>query len=358
MTALRPNIDTVRRILARVVPSHVNSKHPRWRTAQACVILNDEDPHLAVHRATHRLKQQGWDLLELQRTDTLIEDLVCADDPDIWQAYLEAAAGEIFLKIWPDPAPPIGPEGQLFLPQQISEPLFDEIVAAAGGKRVTEVLPDQDQLNADYIIDDTIFELKTLEENGLEKETRQEKLAELFGPYCPDEANVLIDPAILRPEDYRRYLDILGNTIQGHVKRASKQVKVTQAALGGAHPRGGVVLLNVGFPALSHDVFAEQVLRYVKKDTKHLDDVVAIAVWTITSQASPGWPTDSVVNFRFEPGQGGSQAVSKLRDAFYQRFEAMMTDLMRGQQSPDVRTMTPVSPTAFTRNGQIFRWEP
>lgn len=352
MTEDLPNTANVRRILLRAKPGSKHPKFEQWETANICVFVRDDDPQKAVHRALAELSARAWDVLEIRRTDTLIEERVRAEGGDVWEAYLAASRGQVYMRTDPE-RPGLMTRGQpRFLPMEIDESLFDQIVKSVGGQRITELVSGEAELNADYLIGNTVFELKTLEEDGLQKRVRQEKLAELFTPYYSGMTNALIDAEILSEVDRRTYLDIVGSPIKAHVKKAAKQVKSTKALLGRANLRGGLIVLNTGFPALSHDIFFEQVARYAAKDTDQFDDVISIAVWVETN----GF--DSVVNFRFEPSQDGSPDVDVLRTAFHERFEKIMTDLMRGDQDMTSATMTPSNPAGFSLNGLVFRWEP
>ncbi len=56
---------------------------------------------------------------------------------------------------------------------------FDRIIESAGGKRLSEDDSREKSANVDYILDDAIIELKFVEEEGLEKQERQQKLADI-----------------------------------------------------------------------------------------------------------------------------------------------------------------------------------
>ena len=62
---------------------------------------------------------------------------------------------------------------------QLTEIDFDEVVLSVGGRRYTDD-PTIKDLNCDYILDDKFIELKIIEEEPIEKKTKQEKLAKLF----------------------------------------------------------------------------------------------------------------------------------------------------------------------------------
>jgi len=74
-------------------------------------------------------------------------------------------------------------------------------------------LPTEQKLHgtksADYLVGNIVFELKDLQEEVLEKENNQKRLAEQFRKYFPDQREVTIDPAILIKSDHQKYMKIL-----------------------------------------------------------------------------------------------------------------------------------------------------
>ena len=59
----------------------------------------------------------------------------------------------------------------------LTEEDVTKVVEAAGGKRLYEDDRMREDRNADYVFSDSVVELKLLNEEGLEKISRQEKLA-------------------------------------------------------------------------------------------------------------------------------------------------------------------------------------
>lgn len=346
-----PGLCNIRRLLGRAKPAANHERFEEWQTTKFYVVLRDDDEMLAKHRAIAELKRQRWELLELTRADTLIESRVQSEGGEVWEDYLSAVAGEVVVRVFPEHLVLEHVKGQRFLPLQITEDFFDEVIVAAGGRRISELLP-ADQRNADYLLGETVFELKTLEEDRLQKDAPQVRLAQLFAPYYPDSNYATIDPNVLTDRDRRIYADILSVPIKSHVAKASSQVKSTRAALGGAARRGGLIMLNVGFPALNHELFADQVRRFAAKDSSQFDDVISICVWVETN----GF--DTSVHYAFEPRSDGSAETDLIRAAFQERFERLMTDLLQGKQAPNTATMIPGRPVAFSIGGLRLRWEP
>ena len=79
---------------------------------------------------------------------------------------------------------------------------IDKVIFDAGGRRPYESEKNQnEELNADYILGSFVFELKSLMEEGLEKESRRQKISNLFNNYYSDNESIIINPEILTQED-------------------------------------------------------------------------------------------------------------------------------------------------------------
>src|SRR3954468_23218212 len=97
----------------------------------------------------------------------------------------------------------------------VSEKDFDGIVAKAGGKRI------QSEGSADYVLNEAVFELKLIQEEGFEKATRQSKLAKLFSEQQPGAPVVVIDPKTLDTAKAREYYRIVEGPLKTHIKKAN-----------------------------------------------------------------------------------------------------------------------------------------
>src|SRR5438270_6248296 len=96
-----------------------------------------------------------------------------------------------------------------FFIRPLSEANVDTMIAAAGGMRAH---PDSDRrrlVNADYLLDDAVIELKALDDEGLAKPERQAKLATLFRGEADDRPVIVLDPSILSKSGCREYNRIL-----------------------------------------------------------------------------------------------------------------------------------------------------
>ena len=109
---------------------------------------------------------------------------------------------------------------------RITESFVDSVARDLGWQRYLDVhTPLKGRLNADYLADGAIIELKILEEEGLEKAERQRKLAKLLSVSELNATEVDIDfeniPASIKQEVQK----IVSMPIQSAVKKASKQIR-------------------------------------------------------------------------------------------------------------------------------------
>jgi len=87
----------------------------------------------------------------------------------------------------------------------ITEAAFDSIIEAAGGIRAH---PDHDRRRArgdDYVLGAAVLELKILEDEGLAKLDRQQKLATLFCGLDPERPVHILDRVRLDEAGKRTY---------------------------------------------------------------------------------------------------------------------------------------------------------
>jgi len=282
-----------------------------------------------------------------------VESRVREAGGELWEAYRRAASSrEIIFKIFPHHFGAGDKRERSLSPARLTEGFIDRVVAEAGGRRLTPEEIGTGQRNADYLLGDYIFELKDLQEDVLAKSKHQRKVAALFAPYFRGQPEAVIDPSILKPDDLRTYLTIIGTPLHSHVRSASKQIKATRVLLARPDLKGGIIVLNTGFSSYPHELFGEQVERYVRKDSRQLDVAIAVSCWFETN----GW--DSYVFYRIWPEASPVSEVAAFTDAFARAFEQMMTDLLRGNLPPKAPEADPSKPVAFSAAGLDFRWQP
>ena len=104
----------------------------------------------------------------------------------------------------------------------ITEADFDEVVIVAGGTRIPE------DSSADYLLNEAVIELKFIEEEGLEKESRRRKVADIFRKQQPNVPVVVVDEKTLNPDASRDYYNAVSGPIKTHVKKAASQLDATR----------------------------------------------------------------------------------------------------------------------------------
>ncbi|MGC4002294.1 MAG: hypothetical protein QM811_03760 [Pirellulales bacterium] len=175
-------------------------------------------------------------------------------------AYEAALASGSEIRVFPDHFAP-GKSGiPAILPMRITESFMDQVVQDVGGERIPT---DDENRIVDYLIEDWLFELKNLQEEGLHQPERQKKLAKLFARFLSDGLPVQIDPAVLDEADRREFFNILSSPIQPQVKKASKQIRSTRGLLNREDLKGGIIYLNTGYGSFAPDEFGPLVERYV-----------------------------------------------------------------------------------------------
>ena len=112
-------------------------------------------------------------------------------------------------------------------------------------------------LNADFVLNDTIIELKLVDEEGLDKKERRQKLASLFNAYKLSRADVcVLDPDLLTEQDFNKYKNIMRSPIKNHIKKANKQLKAS-VKKSNQNSRTAIFIVNNGYGALNHEEFLE-----------------------------------------------------------------------------------------------------
>jgi hypothetical protein len=160
---------------------------------------------------------------------------------------------------------------------KLTEKDFDGIIKASGGKRLHNNESGQENLNADYLFDDAIIELKFVEEEGLEKQERQQKIATLFNKCFPHKPVVVLDPKLLGETERREYYKIMYTPIKTCIKKADKQL--TKTAEKYKDKTKVVVLLNVGYGSLRIEEFKDIAVHRVHNDTTQIDCLIVGGIY-------------------------------------------------------------------------------
>lgn len=343
----------VHRIVARCIPSSNNRSYYHWQTAILTFYLSNDTKTGALNDFSRLLAQHRWTLVETLDRSTLIEDRVRGTSARVWDAYLHAQKRGYWMLIDPDYFAS-GKNGiPAIRPPRFAEEFVDRIVVRAGGRRLTSSERNHENTrNADYLIQDCVVELKDMQEEGMEKPERQKKLAELFLRYYPDETEILIEPAILSPEDVRLYIQIVGSPIRERIKDAAKQVKATKAHLSQSALRGGVIVLNSGYYSIEIEQFEKLVHHSIRNDTTQLDFAVCIS----GSVSTDGFSSD--INFKFSPAEGGNTVQTKLGAAFGQIVDEYMDEWSQTGFAQPTNPAPLPSAIVFEYEKRIFRYFP
>jgi hypothetical protein len=151
---------------------------------------------------------------------------------------------------------------------------FHGMVERAGGRRFSADDSREVQPNADYLFPGALVELKIVEEDGLTKENRQRKIAEIFRARQPDRPVIILGPELLDATGQRAYYNIMAGPIKTAVKKAAKQLEESRTRVGD-DPVRVLVLINNGYAALSHEEFKEIAFKCVCHDTQKIDCLIA-----------------------------------------------------------------------------------
>lgn len=346
-------LSDVRNFVVNAKPAKDNAQYAEWETAKIVILLKCPNAELSLELAKKELSHRGWELLGFEYKATLYRDRVKNEGGEIYEAFLKAESGEIYFKILPNFIFSGNKEPKILCPARVTETFFDRVIESAGGKRADSLHSfPSGQKNADYLIYDYVFELKDVQEEALEKEIRQEKLAKLFDRYFPYDKEVFIDPKVLSQDDYPKYLNIITSPIKGSIKSAARQVKATKKLLSDQELRGGLIFLNTGYGSCHHSLFDEQVRRIADKDTSQFDEVITLSIWHEHGKM------DSYVFYEFTPKESKCLVVQNIISSFGKHFEQMMTKMMKGELTKFDELLVPLKPVSFEYGGKSYVWLP
>jgi hypothetical protein len=155
----------------------------------------------------------------------------------------------------------------------ISEEDINEVIESAGGRRAHEDADRRDKRGADYLLGNTVIELKGLDDNGLEKPERQVKLATLFKKHWPNRPVIVLDRNALPEVAIREYDRILEGPIKTAVRSANAQLKQSRLEILTAET-SVLWVINNGYTAIDHDELIKLISNRVRNDTSDIDGVV------------------------------------------------------------------------------------
>ena len=342
-------LSSVQRIILKAKPSRANLQFNEWETASIAFFIDEADRNEAMDMVKNKLSEINWEILYYELKDTLIEERVQEGGHIIHDAYSAAKLNKIHFEIFHDNFSPGKKKSKYLCPPLIKEEFIEKVIIEAGGRRLTDKEKTKSkELNADFVIGDFIYELKSLMEEGLEKRERRKKISNLFSKYYSTSEPIFIDPKILSEEDQRIYTSSISSPLEGKIKLAHKQVYVTRDRI---LPKSkvGLIYLNSGYLSLPHKYFTSEVNRYAVKNKLTFDEIITLSI----SAQTNGF--DMYVEFFSDPPKHSFQETEAIITSWNKNAEDIMTKVIRGEI---IDKYNPQKPISFSDSGIDFYWLP
>jgi hypothetical protein len=233
--------------------------------------------------------------------------------------------------------------------RRLTEAEIETVVIRAGGKRAH---PDADRRSlrgADFVLGTSVIELKILEDEGLDKPERQQKLANLFRERFPSRPTVVLDRGLLDAKGQRAYDRIVEGPVKTAINSARQQLQQSRSE----HNATSTILwvINNGYSSLSHSALIELVARRARNDSSDIDAVVVAGAYfySDTFDSFFLWP----INCTPIHLDKSFQDFETLRDAWNGLANERMTALMREPATAD-DTKGPVVDISFQSDGVTY----
>jgi hypothetical protein len=181
-----------------------------------------------------------------------------------------------------------------FTIEAITEDQMERVLVRAGGRRAHPDAHRRERRGADFVIGNTVVELKILEEEGLDSPERQRKLAELFRAQFPTKPTIVLDRNVLDDKGKRAFDNISESRIKKLVASAREQLPQSRAELGATTTVLWVI--NNGHSSLSHDALKDLAAKRARNDTREIDAVVVSGAYFYSDGFDSYflWPMDCV----------------------------------------------------------------
>jgi len=150
---------------------------------------------------------------------------------------------------------------------------IDFVISQAGGRRAYEDSERKTSKNADYVLGQSIIELKLLNDERFEKPEAQEKIGALFEGLQPDRPVVVIDPRTIEEGGRFKYEKIMQSPIQGAVRSARAQLKQSRKDIR-ENSTNVLFVVNNGFTATTHEALLEHVEKRARYHNAEIDAIV------------------------------------------------------------------------------------
>lgn len=333
----------VYRFILKAHPNENHRKYYPWNIADICILIGETDKAVALTRAMKKLNLENWIQISEIRKDILIEEKIVQLGGESIDHYLKAKQGEVILfaktENWIGfkDSPPI-----LF--PRITEKFIDKVIIRADGRRLVYESKEKVK-NADYIIDDYIFELKILEEERLFNESVRIKLADLLGD--TSKRNIEINHKKIPIEKYNLYLNIFRKPIQDAIKSASKQIKSTKNILNDVTLKGGIIFINNGTTSTPPEIFYECINRSIINNTSQIVSHISICNWLETN----GF--DSYYMYQKNP-EIRNQIQNRIIEAFDNEMDEFMNQWGNSGFPQSDEMMEPLINISYEKHGIIF----
>lgn len=233
--------------------------------------------------------------------------------------------------------------------RRLSEAEIETVIIRAGGRRAH---PDADRRSlrgADFVLGSSVIELKILEDEGLDKPERQQKLAKLFRERFPSRPTTVLDPSLLDTQGQRAYDRIVGGPVKTAVSSARQQLQQSRSE----HNARSTVLwvINNGYSSLSHSALMELVARRARNDSSNIDAVVVSGAYFYSDSFDSIflWPIDCTPIHLDRPFQD----FETLRGAWNGLASERMTALLHEPAAVD-HTKGPVVDLSFQLEGVTY----
>jgi len=240
----------------------------------------------------------------------------------------------------------------MFPVPRIAESFIDSIAQDLGWRRYLDVhTPAAGRLNADYLSSDAIVELKILEEEGLEKAERQNKLAELFARIHGGSAEIDISFENVPTSIRREVESVVSGPIQTVVKKAAKQIGHTLVDLRRESDLGVLLVINNGYSYLNADNFEQLVVRRCANDSRRIDFAFCVTV-DYHQGSFDAFVFCTTRCHSIHRGSNWAEEAAVVK-ALQSKFNDAMTEMMRDQMNPEIwaRHLPPITDIRFERDG-------
>jgi hypothetical protein len=222
---------------------------------------------------------------------------------------------------------------------RLTEKDFDDIIEMVGGERFTDD-PSIETKNCDYRYENILIELKIIEEEPIEKQSKQNKLAKLFRS---DIKTVILNPLDLDYENKRKYYNELSTPIKTAIKKASQQLKISSDN----KEYKISIIVNNGLSMTMPDEFFDIAVRRTKNDTSNIDLLIVCGVYHF----SDGFDTIATAMFKdveIQNKEKPNDFIEKLREAWNVKVNDYMTQQIISTEIE--RTKPPIKDIYFELN--------